>query len=69
MLIVSNKLYEYLLELDKAVVLEIMGEALDMMQSYNGRSQTFCIISSIPGATVTETDDGYEYKLPTKEIA
>lgn len=69
MLVISDKLYEYLQAMDKDQLLEVMGNALDMMQMYNNRSHTFCIVSSIEDALVTETDEGgYEYRLPSLEI-
>ncbi len=57
-------LYEYLLQLPALQLVEIMADALDLMNQYNGRTHTFCIVSSIEDALVTETDNGYEYQLP-----
>lgn len=57
-------LYGYLMKLDKETLLDIMEEALDAMQAYNGRSPTYCIVSAIPNAKIEETDRGYRYQLP-----
>lgn len=63
---IDDRLYEYLTQnFTKAALVEIMCDALDLMQQYNGRSMTYCIVSSIPGASVRENDDGtYSYGLP-----
>ena len=58
-------LYEYLMKLPKEQVIEIMADALDLMQAYNGRTIAYCIVTSIEGATCTETNTGrYTYTLP-----
>lgn len=60
----SEWLYEYLMKLSQEQVVEIMYDALDNMEAYNGRSKTYCIVTAIPDATATETDKGYKYTLP-----
>jgi len=57
-------LYAYLMKLSQEQMLEVMSGALDMMQQYNGRSHVFCIVSSVDGSEVIETDKGYTYRLP-----
>lgn len=65
MLDLPDWLYEYLMMLPKDEVIEIMANALDRMQEYNGRTITYCVVSSISGTTCEETDDaGYRYSLP-----
>jgi len=57
-------LYEYLIQLDKDMLLDIMEESLDQMQAYNGRSIVYCIVSAIPNAKIEETERGFRYQLP-----
>ena len=64
MLELPEWLHEYLMQLSTEQVIEIMADAIDQMQAYNGRSITFCIISSIEGGECIETDTGYTYRLP-----
>jgi len=57
-------LYEYLMQLPKDQLIEVMADGLDQMQQYNGRTKAYCIVSSIEGATCEETGNGYRYSLP-----
>ncbi len=59
-------LFAYLMQFSKEKTIEIMTDAIDMMQSWNGNSMTFCIVSSIDGAECIKTDTGYKYRLPKK---
>lgn len=43
----NDKLYEILEKLPKQNVIHIMWEALDEMQSFNGRSRQHCILTAI----------------------
>lgn len=49
----NDKLYEILLKLPKKNLINLMWEALDNMQEYNGRSRTQCIVMAA-GGTVDE---------------
>jgi len=65
MLDLPDNLYDYLLKLPKEEIIQIMADAIDLMQAYNGRTMTYCIMSSIEGAEVIEDDDGnVSYRLP-----
>jgi len=57
----NDNLYELLLKLPKRNLVNIMWEALDEMQAFNGRTRTFCIMSAI-GAKNTEEG---KYKIPS----
>jgi hypothetical protein len=54
---ISDTLYENLLTMEKQKLLELMLEALDCMQAYNGQSVTSAILTST-GAEFVEDDDG-----------
>ncbi|MCK5018345.1 MAG: hypothetical protein KAS32_14905 [Candidatus Peribacteraceae bacterium] len=54
---IPEKLEQRLLKETKADMLEIMIEAIDSMQAYNGRSITWCIIDAL-GGSPREDDDG-----------
>jgi len=44
---------------------DIMYEALDLMQQYNGRSRIWCIVVAL-GGTASDNDDGsFTYSIPT----
>jgi hypothetical protein len=65
MLNLPDWLFDYLMMLPKEDVIEIMANALDLMEAWNGRGITYCIVSSIEDATATETEEGgYTYQLP-----
>jgi hypothetical protein len=62
----SDTLDKFLLSFNKSIIYNIMLEALDIMQAYNGRSITYCICEAI-GAETAEHDDGtYSWKLPSR---
>ncbi len=66
MLDISDNLYEHLMTLEKDVLIDIMAEALDFMQGYNGRTKTYCIMEAM-GAEIIENDDGsITYKFGKK---
>lgn len=46
---ISEPLMPRLLELPQQVMLDVMLEALDLMQAYNGRSITYCICDAMGG--------------------
>lgn len=61
----SDALYEILMKLPKKNIINLMFEALDDMQSWNGRTRMFCVLNNI-GATGTETETGsYKWEMPT----
>ncbi len=65
MLDLPEWLFAYLMQMSKEKVIQVMTDALDQMQEWNGRTMTYCIVSSIEGATCTETDTGgWKYSLP-----
>jgi len=64
MLDLPEWLFAYLMQMPKEKIIEVMSDALDQMQAYNRRTMAYCIVSSIEGATCTETDDGYKFTLP-----
>lgn len=51
----NEQLEQMLLNLDKEELLDIMYQALDMMESYNGHSKTYCIMCALGYA---KNDDG-----------
>lgn len=40
---ISDKTHQVLMKLEKPLVIEIMEDALDLMQQYNGRTIQFCV--------------------------
>ena len=55
---------EYLLTQSKEELIEIYRTAMDLMQQWNGRSYTYCVIIAL-GGTAEEQDNGtYKYSLP-----
>ena len=61
---ISDQLYEYLLSFAKPIQLDIMLEAIDTMQAFNGRSITHCIMIAINAEEIG--NEGRQWKLPTK---
>ena len=58
-------LNDYLLAQTPETLIEIFENAMDLMQQYNGRSYTYCVIMSIEGGKAEEMEDGtYWYTLP-----
>ena len=53
----NEKLYEILEKLPRKNLINLMWEALDYMQGFNGRSRTDCITMAM-GAEVEETKEG-----------
>jgi len=63
----NEKLYDILLSLPKQALLNVMIEALEEMQSYNGQSTTSAVMRAIGGE---ESEDGRRWKVPsTRTIA
>ncbi len=56
----DDKIYDLLLKLPKKNLINLMWDALDEMQAYNGRSRQYCILSVI-GAE--EVNDG-KWRIP-----
>ncbi len=60
----NEKLYELLMKMPKKNLINIMWDALDVMQAYNGRTKMFCIMESI-GAVAHEDEYGcITYSIP-----
>lgn len=60
----NDRLYEILMKLPRKNLIHCMLEALDEMQSWNGRTKTYCITKALGGESV-ERDDGVYYKMPS----
>lgn len=60
---ISDHLYNTLLRLPKQELLETLLDALEHMQSYNGRSLTACIMES---AGATESEGGCRWEFPER---
>ena len=58
-------LEDYLLQQTKEDLIEIYREAMDLMQQYNGRSYTWCVVTACGGMTDEQEDGTYIYTLPT----
>lgn len=43
----NEEIYQLLLKLPKQNIINVMWEALDHMQAYNGRSRMYCILEAI----------------------
>ena len=62
----QDDLYNYLMKLPKANLINLMWSALDEMQAYNGRSRMFCIMEAM-GAELADDDNNEQRgwkKLP-----
>ncbi len=56
-------LYEHLMKMEKAQMLEVMVEALDHMQSWNGRSITYCVAMACPDIDIVETETAIQCRI------
>ena len=65
----NDKLYELLLKLPRKNLINLMWEALDEMQSYNGRSRFDCIMLAIEDATESEEKDNGNISYKIKSLA
>lgn len=63
---ISDRLHQYLIDLPKPVLLKVMLNAVDEMQSYNGRSHTAAIMLAL-GAEAQETERGSLWAYPNKD--
>lgn len=54
---ITPKLTARLMQETKADIIDIMVQALDTMQAYNGRTVTYCIVEAL-GGTSTELEHG-----------
>lgn len=43
------KVWEYLNKLDKEQIVEVMLEALEVMQGYNGNTINYCVVKALGG--------------------
>lgn len=60
----QDELYELLMKLPRKNLIGCMMQALDEMQSWNGRTRTHCICTAL-GCEETVKDDGSAtYKVP-----
>ncbi len=63
----DEKLYALLLKLPRETMIHLIWEALSLMQQYNGRSITYCIVMAM-GAKEDPKKEG-TYSIPSiKEI-
>jgi len=60
---ISDWLYEHLMTMEQHDMLEVMCDALDNMQAWNGRTATYCIATACPDIEVIETDEGIKYRI------
>ena len=65
----NERLYEILMKLPRANLINLMWAALDEMQAYNGRTRLDCVILAIGDATeCKEKDNGtMSYKIKSLE--
>ncbi len=56
-------LYEHLMKMEKPAMLEVLWEALDHMQAWNGRTQTYCVAMACPDIEVIDGDNGAQYRI------
>lgn len=63
----DNKLFETVMKLPKEHIVNLMWNALDEMQYYNGRTKTTCILLAM-GAKEADSD-GHKWRIPSlKEL-
>jgi hypothetical protein len=65
----DEKLYELLMKLPKANLINLMYGALDEMQSYNGRSRFACIMLAMGHAVDEELTETGRSKYKIKSLA
>jgi hypothetical protein len=61
---ISDLMHNKLSSLPAPVMMEVLLEAIDIMQAWNGATHTACIAQAM-GATGTETDTGTVWALPS----
>jgi hypothetical protein len=61
-----EKLEDYLMKKTKAELIEILSDSLDIMQGYNGRTPSECVILAVGGSYVEARDRSLVYRLPNK---
>lgn len=59
---IPDTLYDRLMKKKKDELIDVMLEALDEMQAYNGRTPTYCICVAL-GAVPEETENGIIYRF------
>lgn len=57
---------DFLLSKSKEELIEIYEGAMDLMQQYNGRSYTYCVVIAAGGEAEEQEDGTYKYTLPTE---
>jgi len=57
---------DFLLSKTKEELIEIYEGAMDLMQQYNGRSYTYCVVTAAGGDAEEQEDGTYKYTLPTE---
>ena len=57
---------DFLLSKTPAELVEIYEGAMDLMQQYNGRSYTYCVVTAAGGDAEEQDDGTYKYTLPTE---
>lgn len=61
---ITPKLTARLMQEHKGDLIDIMAEAIDLMQAYNGRSVTYCIVMALGGSAEEREDGSTRYKYP-----
>lgn len=61
----NEKLYDFLMELPKRNLINLMWEALDHMQAYNGRSRTACICMAMDCEEIEKDNGRVTFKPPS----
>ncbi len=61
----DEKLYNVLMKLPKKNIINLMWEALDAMQAYNGRTRTYCLLETLGAKCINFEDPAPKYKLPS----
>ena len=57
----NERLHDFLLQLPRENLINLMEMAVDEMQSYNGRTIDFCILTALEAKPLDET----KWKFPT----
>lgn len=61
---ITPKLEARLMQETKADIIDIMAQALDTMQAYNGRTITYCIVDALGGSAHEMESGGTSYTYP-----
>lgn len=64
-----DKLYDLLSKMPRHNLIVLLGESLDYMQHYNGRTKSECIISALGGQMREIEGGGIQFRLPSLKEA